>query len=81
VQNPCKKVILQNIIDAHANSLQIDDFDKDRYAQYSAAYDDRYLNRGWKDIFFDALEYPDEEFGTSTVGDTPFSSVRGILTL
>ncbi|KAI9860961.1 MAG: hypothetical protein M1813_005640 [Trichoglossum hirsutum] len=48
-----------------------------RYAQYSAACNDRYLNRGQKDIFFDALEYPDEEFGALTVGDTPFSSVRG----
>ena len=81
VQSPCEKVILQGIADAHANGLRIDDFDKDRYAQYSAAYDDRYLNRGRKDIFSDALEYLDEEFGAPTVSDTPFSSVRGILTL
>ncbi|KAH0551655.1 hypothetical protein GP486_007126 [Trichoglossum hirsutum] len=62
-QSPYEEFILRGIADARASGLRIDDFDTGCYAQYSAAYDDRYPNRGQKGIFFDALEYPDNEFG------------------
>jgi hypothetical protein len=79
--SPCEKFILQGVPDARASGLRNDDFDKSRYEQYSAAYGDRYLNGGRKDIF-GALEYPDRGFfGRLAVSRTPFPRVGDVLNL
>ncbi|KAI9773295.1 MAG: hypothetical protein M1839_002155 [Geoglossum umbratile] len=56
-QSPRQVYILQSIADARESGLRIDDFDKARYTIYSDTYDERYIKKGRKDIFFDAQEY------------------------
>ena len=51
-QSPCEVYILQGIANARACGLRIDDFDKARYTIYSDTYDERYVEKGQKDIFF-----------------------------